>query len=335
MLTIEELEFANEGIGPSEPRRHVMDPPELPLRATFYPWGFPAEIQTNSGLVLSQYEELWGKFVPQHDTPPLACNVQLVASDAAECPPEPTYRFMPPLMMCVADADNYGIVDLDSCHTNITVSSVALKHHLYAKYYLLGTPVSCIATRFTTPVHAACVVLGGRGVLLCGDSGAGKSTLSYACARAGFTYVSDDASFLLNEGKERLVTGNCHQVRFRPSAAELFPEIEGLEITPRAAGKPSIELPTASLRHIAGAQTAHIDFIVFLNRRAGGLPQLVPYSRQIAGRYMHQVPYGPKESLAAQHRAIENLLRVEIFELRYSNLDWAVARLQSLLRKGR
>jgi hypothetical protein len=335
MLTIEELESSNEGVGPLEPRTHVMDPPELPFHATFYPWGFPAEVKTNSELVLRQYEELWGKFVPQHDAIPLSCHVRVVESSATECPPEPTYRFMPPLMVCVADADNYGIVNLESCHTYITISSAALHHRLYAQYFLLGTPGSCIATHHTTPVHAGCVALEGRGVLLCGDSGEGKSTLSYACARAGFTYVTDDASFLLNGGRERLVTGNCHQVRFRPSAAALFPEIEGLEITPRAAGKPSIELPVADLQHIAGAQTAHIDYIVFLNRRAGGSPQLVPYSRQIARRYMHQVLYGPEASVAAQQRAIERLLTVEIFELRYSNLDWAVERLGTLLRKGR
>ena len=107
------------------------------------------------------------------------------------------------------------------------------------------------------------------GVLLCGDSGAGKSTLSYACARSGWTYVTDDCSFLLNSGTKRLVTGNCHQVRFRPSAAEFFPEVRGLEITPRAVGKPSIELPTAPMKHITLAQSAKVDFIVFLNRHTG------------------------------------------------------------------
>jgi len=76
-------------------------------------------------------------------------------------------------------------------------------------------------------VHAGCAALDGRGVLLCGDSGAGKSTLTYALARAGWAYVTDDCSFLLNCGKRRMVTGNCNQVRFRPSAGELFPEVAG------------------------------------------------------------------------------------------------------------
>jgi hypothetical protein len=172
-------------------------------------------------------------------------------------------------------------------------------------------------------------------MLLCGDSGAGKSSLSYACARAGWTYVSDDASSLLNHGLDRLVTGNCHQVRFRPSAAELFPEIRGLEITPRAAGKPSIELPTAFFPEMICAPTAQVDFLVFLNRRAPGPPELVSYSKDAARHFMRQVLFGSAESLARQYAALERLLTAEVLELRYSDLNWAVQRLETLAREGR
>jgi hypothetical protein len=241
---------------------------------------------------------------------------------------------MMPLIMAVADSNNYGIVDLDRCYTKIVVSRAALQHRLYAQYFLLGTPACCIATTHATPIHAGCVALGGRGVLLCGDSGAGKSTLSYACARQGWTYVSDDASFLLNGGTERMITGDCSKVRFRPTAAELFPEIDGMEITPRAAGKPSIELQMDITPHIARAQTAHVDFMVFLNRRAGGPPQLVPYSKDVARQFMRQVLYGSSITRAAQYAAIERVLTMPVFELRYKCIDWAVNRLRMLVENG-
>ncbi len=224
---------------------------------------------------------------------------------------------------------------MEVCHAKIVISRAALKNHLYGQYFLLGNPVCCIATRYTTPIHAACVALDGRGILLCGDSGAGKSSLSYACARAGWTYISDDASFLLNGGTKRQVTGNCYQFRFRPSAAELFPEIEGLEITPRAAGKPSIELSTRELPQIKSAQTARIDFIVFLNRRVGSPPQLMPYRRDVARRFMRQVLYGAEHLLGTQQRSIERLLTADVLELRYTDLQWAMDRLRLLVREGR
>ena len=330
MFSIDELDPACEPAQSAETSRHVMDPPELLHRATWFPFGFPTEVATNAPEVLKQYEEMWGRFRQQYDTAPLQVKVRLVEGGTSDCPPEPTYRFMPPHMVCVADANNYSIADLERGRINIVVSRATLENRLYAQYYLLGTPAVCVATLFTTPVHAGCVALRGRGVLLCGDSGAGKSTLSYACARAGWTYVCDDASFLLNGGSERRVSGNCYQVRFRPSAAELFPEIEGLEVTPRAAGKPSIEMPTARLPHMVTAQSTRVDFIVFLNRRSSGAPQLAPYSKDLARRAMREVLFGLEEAREHQCRALDRLLMADVYELRYTDLDWAVARLRSL-----
>ncbi|HEY3990139.1 MAG TPA: aldolase [Acidobacteriaceae bacterium] len=277
--------------------------------------------------------ELWGSFKKQHDAEPIRSDIHVVEEGTPECPPEPTYRIMLPLMISVADANNYSIVNLEQNRAQTSISRATLRHSLYAKYFLLGAPVCCIATRLSTPVHAGCVALDGRGVLLCGDSGAGKSTLSYACARSGWTYVADDASFLLNSGSKRMVTGNCYQVRFRPSAAGLFSEIEGLEITPRAAGKPSIELSTVPMSHIKLAQSAKVDFIVFLNRRPTA-PQLRPYRKDVARHFMRQVLYGPSESLAVQYEAIEHLLTAEIFELCYTEINWATKRLRMLVREG-
>jgi len=335
MLTIQELESACESSEPIVLPRHEIEAPELLLRTTYYPYGFPVEVRTNSECVLEQMREIWGKFEKQHDTEPIRCDIQLVESDSTDCPPAPTSRIMLPLMICVADANNYSIVDLEQCRTKITISRVALRHPLYAQYFLLGTAVCCVATRHTTGVHAGCVALAGRGVLLCGDSGAGKSTLSYACARAGWTYVSDDGSFLLNGGTQRLVTGNCYQVRFRPSVTQLFPELADLEITPRAAGKPSIELPTSQMTNISRTPTVRVEYIVFLNRRAEGSPELAPYRKDVARQYMRQGLYGPAEIIAVQHAAIERLLAAEVFELRYTELDWAIDRLRALVVEGR
>jgi hypothetical protein len=335
MFTLEELETACNAPQPVQLPRHPIEAPELPIQATFYPLGFPVEVRTNSDLVLEQMRAMWGEFAQQHDAEPILYEALLVDDDTVECPPEPTYRIMLPLLLCVADANNYSVIDLDRSRVKTTISRAALRYPLYARYFLLGMQSSCIATRYSTPVHAGCVALDGRGVLLCGDSGAGKSSLSYACARAGWSYVSDDGSFLLNGGTDRIVIGDCHKVRFRTTAATLFPEIAGLEITPRAAGKPSIELPTASMTHIRTVLTTRVDFIVFLNRRRANPQQLVPYRKDVARQYIRQGLYGPADAIALQHEAIERLLTAEVFELRYSELDWAVDRLRTLAREGR
>ena len=55
-----------------------------------------------------------------------------------------------------------------------------------------------------TLLHASCVALGGRAVLITGDSGAGKSDLALRLIDRGAVLVSDDQTELTIEG-ERLI----------------------------------------------------------------------------------------------------------------------------------
>lgn len=336
MLTVQEIESACDASQDADLTAHPVEAPKLTMEAVFYPYGFPIRVRTNSPEVLAQYELLWEVFEQRFDTEEMTADVHVIESDARDCPPSPSYRLMYPLMVIVADGDNYAVVDLSKNHSQITISPAALRHPAYLRYFLLECAAGLhLSTRYATPVHAACVSLDGRGVLLCGDSGAGKSSLSYACARWGWGFVADDACFLLNGGTTRTVVGNCHQIRLRPSASELFPEIAGYEITPRAEGKPSIELPTAPMSHVTRRDNTQVDFVVFLNRRTPDPQELVPYRADVARHYMRQTLFGSPQSKAAQCRAIDRLLTAEIFELRYSRLDWAVRRLQTLVLEGR
>jgi hypothetical protein len=132
-----------------------------------------------------------------------------------------------------------------------------------------------------------------------------------------------------------MVIGNCHQIRLRDSGIQLFPELEGRSVTPRAAGKPSIEIPTADLPELLTADSATVESIIFLNRREVEAPGLFSFCRETALRWFNQFPVKTTESYPAQETAIRHLLDVEIFELRYTDLDWAIDRLQTLALTGR
>jgi hypothetical protein len=335
MMTIKEIEAACVASQPLDFSHHHQEVLDLPLKQMFYPLGFPVEVSTNAPEVLDLYQELWGMFGKQHDTPPIRAHVHVTEGGSIECPPTPVYRILLPQMLGIADANNYSIADFEHNTVRITIARETLRHKPYLKYCLLGAPGSCISTRYTTPIHAGCVSLDGRGVLLCGDSGAGKSTLSYACARAGWTFTSDDGVYVSNDRKDLQVTGEYHKVRFRPPSAVFFPEISGLEISRRAGGKESIEFPTATMPNIVCAQTAEVAFIVFLDRNSKGPPALTPYRKDVARYAMMQILYGLPETRGVQLETIERLLSLDVFELRYSNLDWAIERLQKLVREGR
>jgi len=335
-MTIQEIEAACIAGQDLDFSRHKAGALEFPLSGVFYPLGFPMSLRTNSVEVLELAEELFGMYEQQHNTEPVKVDMYVTEGGSLECPPPPLHRFIWPMRMTMADADNFMIYDMEEGRTYISVTSGAMRHKPFVGSLFLGaSSISHNCMRDIIPVHAACVALDGRGLLLCGDSGAGKSTLAYACARAGWTFVTDDGSYLLSDGTDRMVIGNCHQVRLRPHAAELFPELQGHEITPRLVGKPSIELPTSLLPHMTCAQSARADFIVFLNRQNAEQHELVPYRKDVARYSMRQTIFGTPLSRARGYEALERLLTVDVFELRYTNLDWAIERLQKLVREGR
>jgi hypothetical protein len=334
-MTIQEIEAACDAGQLLDFTRHHQQAFDLPFKRMFYPLGFPVEVNTNVPEVHELYEELWAMFENRHDVPPIRVNVHVAEGGSTECPPTPVYWMLLPHMMGVADANNYSVVDFERNCVNIMVSRGTLRHKAFVKHSILGAPGCCISTRYTTPVHGGCVSLHGRGVLLCGDSGAGKSTLSYACARAGWTYTSDDGIYISNDRSDLLATGEYHKVRLRPASVEFFAEVKGLEISRRGGGKETIEFPTASVPNIACSQTAQVDFIVYLNRHAEGQPDLVPYRKDVARYAMMQTLYGLPDTRTVQHATIERLLTRDVLQLRYTDLDWAIERLEKLVREGR
>ncbi|MDT7814744.1 MAG: hypothetical protein QOJ42_4660, partial [Acidobacteriaceae bacterium] len=219
---------------------------ELPLREVFYPLGFAFEIVTNRQAVLDAASESWRHSRQRDAGPALQLRIGVTPGISGNCPPTPVARGQQHLISMVADAQNHAICDLNAGFAFAWLTEDALQNRSYARYHFLeAIALVLISTTHATPIHAACVSRHGRGMLLCGPSGTGKSTLAYACARRGWVFTSDDASYLRHHASDLRVVGNSHQVRFRPSAKDLFPELRGRGITPRAEGKPSIEVPTA------------------------------------------------------------------------------------------
>ena len=268
------------------------------------------------------------------DTDPIRIDVGVTDGGMPHCPPAPSSRMRGHLYSTIADAENFAAVDLLMQYSLIWITRAALEHGHYFSYFFLESTAMClIATRHAAGVHAACVELDGVGILLCGDSGAGKSTLSYACAREGWTYITDDASYLVHGREDRLVVGNCNLARLRPASESYFPELVGQQIVHRSEkGKPSIELAIAN-ETISTSVSSRIRHVVFLNRFAKR-QELVPFPEDVARLYMlqrmSQIPLAGL-TLKAQ---IDHLLERGTLELRYGDLDWAVERLGRLAREG-
>ncbi len=309
----------------------------LKFEKMYFPLGYPVRIVCNSRCVLEAADQSWSGSQAMFHGEPLELQLEVTAGAELKhaLPPAPVHTLHGSLLLQVADQDNFYIADLGRGRATGRVTQRTAASSRYLRYFFLESAALCmISTRRAVAVHAACVSTHGKGVLLCGDSGEGKSTLAYAGARAGWTYVSDDATYIPMDREDRLAIGNSTRIRFRPSGVSLFPELAGRPITPRAAGKPSIELCTADWPEISKANTTRVDYIVFLNRRFADTQELVPLRTSSVMHWFEQHLISPPETRSIQQATLGRLLEKGVFELRYHDLPWAIERINQLARKG-
>jgi energy-coupling factor transporter ATP-binding protein EcfA2 len=304
----------------------------LPFRGTFYPLGYAVEILTNDPAVLEAANESLGHRHLSHASTALQIRIGVSEGTSSECPREPTRRQYNHLYSMVADTENQALLDLKTCTSFVWVTKAAVKNRLYFRYnFLEKTVYLLLGSSVVTDLHAACVSKNGKGILLCGDSGAGKSTLSYACARAGWTYTSDDTSYLINDAAVPRVIGHSHRVRFRPESRALFSELESRKLTQRLEGKPSIEVPTAELPGLITTNEVDVHSIVYLNRSASETGGLIALPKGTATQRMRKELYSAGEVRAKHEQILQVFSNVPTYELQYRDLNYAIVQLSLLV----
>lgn len=331
---IKSKQFRDSGIAlaqtPPDPLFHFAP---LPYSGIFYPYGFPVRLRTNSQAVMDAAEVSFGLFEEEFPGAPLDVAVHVSSEEGKPFPPPPVVRSHQHLLSVASDAAHFGVIDFAAGYSVVWVSPRVLEDPEFFRYYFLDTACySIVSERYLTSIHAATVGLEGRGILLCGESGAGKSSLAYACARKGWTYASDDASFLVRSRGDLVMVGNCHRIRFRPAAVSLFPELRSWLVRPRPNGKLTIEVATNDLGFVSRAPRMLLECVVFLNRQRGANAEVRPYPKDEAMRRFEGVLYFGRESSHREQRAsMRRLLSLEVAELVYEDLDDAVECLHGLL----
>jgi hypothetical protein len=236
------------------------------------------------------------------------------------------------LLSFVSDAHNFAAGDSLTLSASFHLSEETAAQRARLRWYFLEAMAYMLLTqRYVVSLHAACVARGGAGMLICGKSGSGKSTLSLASARAGFTYVSDDCTWLKAGSEDRVAIGKPHSVRFRGDAARHFPELAGFPACMHPNGKLSIEVPTSFFPAIRTASRCPIGCLVFLDRESGGparVERMPP--AEAAEALLAELPsYGA--TVNAMHEAtIDRLSGVPAWRLRYGSLEDGVRLLSEI-----
>ncbi len=311
-----------------DPLLHEID---LPFTAVAYPIGFSARIRTNSLEVLRAAEESWGVYLEaEFNLPPL--DLRFVVQREGGLTATPLFRSQGPQVAVISDRYNFATLDARSLSGFCFISEeTAADRDLFRYHFLESSVYLLLAQRYVVPMHAACVARDGRGVLLCGVSGAGKSTLSFACARAGWTYVSDDCTWLLPDRNDREAIGKSHVARFREDAPWLFPEIDRYATRFRN-GKLTIEVPTTDFPNVATSRRCRIEHLVLLDRRQRSAPALHPVSsRDVVESLLADMACYEEEVNAMYARTVGTLAEVPAWRMRYGSLEDALILLSELL----
>ena len=312
----------------------------VPLRhdRVFYPYGFPTRIRSNSPLVLEAAEISCQPNRKKFDELPLDVRVLISDSPSPGSVEPPSFRSQSNLLMLVADSENFACLDLNTGFSFGWATKGTAENTEYFRQCFLDVMIFCqLEIRHLVTVHGACLMFNGKGLLFAGPSGAGKSSLAYACARRGWTYISDDASAFLRDSPRPLVLGHPHRFRFRESVGELFPELLGLKSKMRSYGKPTVEVSTASMSDLRTAEDSPINGIVFLNRNCHepGPPVLhrvgaeETWARLSVSVWAVQLP-----AYEERISAVQRLLDIPAYEINYSHLDPAIDCLEELAASG-
>jgi hypothetical protein len=303
----------------------------LPLQAEYFPMGYRLRIATNSERVHLIAARIWSRYPRLSAEPAVCLNIAVTEDGVGPLPSPPVFRGREHLFSIVADHCNFATADL-RMGTGFAWFGDNVSGDYLRYQFLEPLAYVLIAARYLTFTHAACVALGGRGVLLCGDSGAGKTCLAFACARLGWTFLSGDATAIVRGRNDYRVVGRPYEIRFRETARRLFPELERYPRAIRPNGKDDIEIDPRDLR-LKCALEGTASHVVFLERSPQPIVAVAEaFPREEALRSLEQaICFGDELSRGEQLKSLTALMALPVYRLRYHDMNSAERVLRSLV----
>jgi hypothetical protein len=292
-------------------------------RVRFYPLGHAVEIVTDSDAVIDAAGAAWDNWPPLFCTTPVPFEIETHRGTAPSV--RPFFEAPPGRFRIWCDYTNSASFDFIARTGCMRVSADLVAQPRFRSDFLIPLVFTALDSIFFAPVHAACVARDGHGILLCGDSGAGKSTLSYACARRGWTFVSDDVVHL-TPGCQPVGVGGSPLIHLREPARRLFAELHAFQTGIAPNGKQAIEINPAA-QGVRAARHAIAGKCFFLRRRPG--PALVrPIAAAEAVATLLNA-LAPRDTTAIEPRLREFLASPPSL-LEYESVDDAVSLLEEV-----
>jgi hypothetical protein len=250
--------------------------------------GATVEFSSNSRELLGIAQDAFAR-VPQHRWSRDASCVVRVRLERVRggvsraAPPKPVLTSGAGLLLGHVDAHNFVVIDPAGARALIQVEDSMLRHRGLVRYELIEFATITLATRVQglVALHAGCVGIRGRGVLLLGSSGAGKSTLALQSALAGLDFLAEDSVFV--NPATLYATGLSAYVHAREDALPLIGDPRArraIGAAPRILRRSGVRKREVDLRrglaHLAPRPLRIVAAVVLSARRSRGTDNLAP-----------------------------------------------------------
>ena len=243
----------------------------LPFEARFVVAGSIWRIATNAPVILDAV----GESLPASDgaVGPIALQVScFVNSELRGEKPwtQPHFRGLDHLVYAAYGAGGAMLIDLRQRRAIGTFSPAMARDSSYWRCVLLPILLGVSSASLgITPLHCACLVRSGHGLILGGDAGAGKSTLAVTLALNNFAFLSDDWTYFSRSGSGAQAWGLPTPVKLLPDAVKYFPQLTEAQIAPSLNGELAYEVDPVEVFGVDRSLCCEPKWLVFVERTNG------------------------------------------------------------------
>jgi len=243
----------------------------LPIEARFVVAGSAWLITTNTPEILAAFRETFQ--VTDGATGPIALKLTcFVNPELRGVKPwaRPHFRGLDHLVYAAYGAGGAMLIDLRRRRVIGTFSPAMARDSSYWKCVLLPILLGVSSASLgITPLHCACLVRNGQGLILGGDAGAGKSTLAVTLALKNFAFLSDDWTYFSQSGSRAQAWGLPTPVKLLPDAVKYFPQLREAQIAPSLNGELAYEVDPVEVFGVDRSLFCEPKWLVFVERTEG------------------------------------------------------------------
>jgi hypothetical protein len=244
-----------------------------PFGARLFVAGSIWDVRSNSQEILQAMRETFDQVSSGHKADlHLRFHVDFTVDDAP-CWSQPHFRALDHLYYATYGPCDSMLVDQLSRCVIGSFSPAVAHDQRYWKQTVLPVLLGIVSASIgVTPVHCACVVKSGSGLLLGGVSGAGKSTMALSLSQNGFSYLSDDCTYLSRTATGMRAWGLPTSVKLLPDAVSHFPELVSRKPVLSLNGEWALNVDPSEIFNVERSLNCIPRWLVFLERKMDSRP---------------------------------------------------------------